>query len=263
MDDPEGGQDNLLNELELAFYNDGYRLARELNPGIGAFDKILTLTSEIFQTVEDFIGDFMQQCNETGSVIDCKKNCDWCCYQSVFILPHEAIFIYTRLTETLSKKEFEEIAGKINEKNLVTGKMKIPELIHHKKPCPFLLEKSCSIYPFRPVACRIHLSSSVKSCISEFYDSENMKIYPALYDLPLRAGRMMNQGFADALQEKGLNIFEWTIESFIDLLMKDPSIAKGWLQGKNLFQVRIPEKDEIAYLNKFNLGNNLLFQTKS
>lgn len=26
-------------------------------------------------------------------------------------------------------------------------------------PCPFLAERSCSIYPFRPLACREHLAA--------------------------------------------------------------------------------------------------------
>jgi hypothetical protein len=86
------------------------------------------------------------------------------------------------------------------------------EILNSKFPCPLLENGACSAYPARPMACRIYLSSDVNTCLKFYREPEDETTYPALLDFPMRAGRMMNEGFKAALKAHGINIQEFRID---------------------------------------------------
>jgi hypothetical protein len=63
-------------------------------------------------------------------------------------------------------------------------------------------------------------------------------IFPQLYDMPLRAGRMMNEGFQARLRQgkmDKLQAFENTIEEGL-LKAFDDKAFDNWLGGKYVFR---------------------------
>ena len=67
-------------------------------------------------------------------------------------------------------------------------------------------------YKARPVACRIYLSSNLNSCLKFYNEPEDKNNYPALLNFPMRAGRLMNEGFKAALKAGGIVAKEFRIE---------------------------------------------------
>jgi hypothetical protein len=65
------------------------------------------------------------------------------------------------------------------------------------------------------MACRIYLSSDVNSCLKFFHHPEDKSNYPALLNLTLRCGQMMNEGFKAALKTSGRITKEFRIEERI------------------------------------------------
>jgi Fe-S-cluster containining protein len=98
----------------------------------------------------------------------CQKGCDSCCYQVVYVDALEAYYVGDYL-EHLPPNQFEAIKNewhewfkKCSELNLFLPEYETPAQVaardkryfDHKIKCPFLLQKECSIYQVRPVACR-------------------------------------------------------------------------------------------------------------
>lgn len=81
----------------------------------------------------------------------CGSGCSHCCRQAVFISSAEAKLIsdFTGKPTTLERNTFldAQYAKDAQDRRVDT-------------PCSFLVEGQCSIYEVRPVACRIHFSTS-------------------------------------------------------------------------------------------------------
>jgi Fe-S-cluster containining protein len=79
---------------------------------------------------------------ERGTVIACSRGCAVCCGQKdIPVYPHELVGLYWYASEKLGRQDREVLKE---------------QLEHHRpgSPCPFLLQKACSIHPVRPAACR-------------------------------------------------------------------------------------------------------------
>ena len=92
------------------------------------------------------------------------------------------------------------------------------ERLKHKEPCPLLEKGACIAYEARPVACRIYLSMNVQSCEYEFNDPYEISRFPLLFELPLKAGRKLNEGFSARLNENDIDTTEYPLEE--GLLLK-------------------------------------------
>jgi Fe-S-cluster containining protein len=93
------------------------------------------------------------------------------------------------------------------------------EVLKYKAPCPLLENGACSIYDARPMACRIYLSTKFDTCLEFFHHPEDEVNYPALIELSLRAGRMMNEGFIAALKENGIETAEFRFEEGLKIAL--------------------------------------------
>jgi Fe-S-cluster containining protein len=102
------------------------------------------------------------------------------------------------------------------------------ELANYKSPCALLENGACSVYDARPMACRIYLSTKLETCLEFYNHPDNEHNYPALIELPLRAGRMMNEGFMAALKEHGIETAEFRLEQGLSIVLKNdqPSFGK-------------------------------------
>lgn len=91
---------------------------------------------EFIQQV-DFESDVLQKIYSAH--LECKKGCSMCCKVERTVFAIEADSIATQI-KTLPKEQ----QNTLKEHQAQTG------------VCPFLIEDSCSIYPFRPLICRTH-----------------------------------------------------------------------------------------------------------
>jgi Fe-S-cluster containining protein len=232
------------------FFADGYRIAKEvLGDGISK-ETILLLQQRIFESIEDFLELFSDQCRQTNQAIACKKGCSWCCSNAVMVLPLEAFYMAEFVNGHFSEKERSAFLASAAKKDEITAKNEAIDFLHFKIPCPFLTDGACAIYEARPMACRLFLSKDVNSCLAEFDSPRNHELFPMLYEFPLRAGRQLNEGLYSFLREKGLEPFEWLLESSILIAFQSGSLGE-WLKGANNFQVRSLSEQEATYIESF------------
>ena len=75
--------------------------------------------------------------------VKCSIGCSSCCENGDY--PMSAIELEYLMQGYLTLKDEEKIIVQNNIKNVVKG-----------GACPFLIDKKCSVYPFRPIVCRTH-----------------------------------------------------------------------------------------------------------
>lgn len=187
-------------EIEKAFYSDGYTLGMKAVEENLSQEALYFSISEMYSAIGDLIGSLSNLAEKQGQAIHCKKGCDFCCHQPVYALDYEMQFLNTFIENNFTETEKIEAKSGANIKKEKLSKLNKTELLNSKFPCPLLVNGACSAYEARPMACRIYLSTNLKSCQIFYNEPENKSNFPALLEFPMRAGRMMNEGFKSALK---------------------------------------------------------------
>lgn len=212
-------------ENDRIFYSDGYKLAQN------AIDKGLT-NKTLFEAIEqlynsiDGLNDSILALAKRQNInVACFRGCHWCCHQAVFANSYELHYLSEKIKEKFTVQEVTGIIAKTTEKHNKTSSLIEEEVLRYKSPCPLLADGACSIYAARPMACRIYLSTKLESCLEFYHHPENEDNFPALIDFPLKAGRMLNEGFRAALKEHGIETTEFRLEEglYITLRNQQPS----------------------------------------
>lgn len=208
-------------ENDRIFYSDGYRLAQsaiqqELSNGT-LFSAIETL----YAAIDGLNDSVISLAKRQNMDVACFKGCHWCCHQAVFANSYELHYLSEEIKKNFSSEELNGIIEKTEAKYAHTSKLNEDEILKYKAPCPLLIDGACSIYHVRPMACRIYLSTKLETCLEFYHHSDNETNYPALIYFPLRAGRMMNEGFSAALKEIGIETAEFKLEDGLRIVLKN------------------------------------------
>lgn len=212
-----------FSETDRIFHTDGYRLgqiwaANGTNPAY-----ISGSQTELYQIVDDLMDSLLRQVERSGKKTECSRGCSWCCYQPVFANTLEIICLGEHIKANFPPAMVEEITLRASRKNSRVSLMQENELLNHKSPCPLLNDGTCLAYKARPMACRIYLSTSLNSCRNFYSDPGNPEIYPALLEFPLRAGRMLNEGFTAAFRQNGITVMEYRVEEGLERYFNNQS----------------------------------------
>ncbi len=240
-----------FSDTDRMFFSDGYQLAATFL-GRGVSQKHLNeLIENLYDLVDGLIGSFSERCRKESLPVDCRKGCSWCCHQAIMASPYELIYLVQWIREHFPLERQEKIMARTREKARHTAGLKASEFMLFKAACPFLEEESCSVYPARPLACRIYLSSSLDSCIREFRDPGDQLRFPALYAFPLRAGRMINEGISAWLLEKGFQVEDWLLELMLQQLFERQDILPSWFGGRTAFSKPDLDREDRRFLERF------------
>lgn len=201
-----------LANLEKAFFHDGYQLAMKAITANNKDEALHHSLKEMYAAIDGLIDSLIAYAQQQNQSIDCKQGCSWCCHQPVFALDYELDYLKTFVKKSFDTETISEIQEKAQQKQDKLSRLTGDELMNTKHPCPLLKDKTCMAYDARPMACRIYLSSDVKSCVHNFNKPEDKSTYPALLNMPMRLGRMMNEGFKSALKTNGIEAKEFRIE---------------------------------------------------
>lgn len=201
--------------IEKAFYSDGYKLGMKAVESNFSQDLLYSAISEMDAAIDELIRSLTNLAHQQGQSIECKKGCAYCCHQPVFALDYEIQFLNTFIKKNFNEKEQIKIQTQANLNRQKLSGLQDSEILNSKLPCPLLKNGVCSVYVSRPIACRIYLSSDVNTCVKFFRNPENQSSFPALLDFPMRAGRMMNEGFKSALKTKDVLAKEFRIDEKI------------------------------------------------
>lgn len=233
-------QEEYWQNFDETFFKDGYNLSDVyLSMGFTK-ENIFAAQKQLYKTVDELINSFLKRTETEGNPTACKKGCSFCCHQTVMASPYELLYLADFVQKKYKGDALKLIVERAEQKQLKTSSLRINKLLKYKQACPLLhpVGGFCRAYQARPMACRIYLSSDVKSCKDDLDNPNDDSIFPKLYNMPLRAGRMMNEGFQARLRkgrENKLQAFENTIEEGLLTSLKLNAFEK-WMKGDKVFR---------------------------
>lgn len=199
-------------ELEKQFHADGYLLGMKvINEGFSS-DALFAAVKKVHLTVDDLVDSLTGFAEQQNQKPACKNGCHWCCHQPVFALDYELDYLRDFISGNFDALTQEKIVARAGEKRKKLENLSGESLLNSKFPCPLLENGSCMAYSARPVACRIYLSANLHSCQKFYQNPEDKNSFPALLELPMRLGRMLNEGFKAALKTNVMQVEEFRIE---------------------------------------------------
>ncbi len=201
-----------FNTIEKAFFSDGFKLGMQAVKANLSTKALFSSISAMYFEIDKLIKSITQLAQQNKQPVHCKKGCDYCCHQPVYALDYEMQFLNLFIKETFTEKRQKEIQVRSNKNLLKLSELDKTQILNSKQPCPLLENGMCLAYEARPMACRIYLSTNVNTCHKYYNEPEDKINFPALLDFPMRAGRMMNEGFKAALKTKGVVTNEFRID---------------------------------------------------
>jgi Fe-S-cluster containining protein len=208
-------------EHDHIFYSDGFKLAQTaIEQGLSNATLFSAIES-LYAAIDGLNDSVVALAERQNMRVACHKGCHWCCHQAVYANSYELHFLSEKIKSRFSKEQISEWIEAAEAKSAVTSQMDEEEISTYKSPCPLLKNGACSVYDARPMACRIYLSTKLNTCLEFYQHPENKLNYPALIDFPLRAGRMMNEGFMAALKGYGIETAEFRLEEGLRIVLKN------------------------------------------
>lgn len=123
---------------------------------------------KLYELLDDYV-------SHVSHITPCHKGCSACCHEQVIVFEIEADYIQKNTGHKKIASNLLQITTKV---------------MGAHTPCPFLQGGACSIYQFRPLACRNHVSILESSSLCDFkYWNEGL-IYPKTSaEILLKAGK--------------------------------------------------------------------------
>ena len=210
-----------FSENDRIFYSDGYRLAQSAIAKGLSNDIFFSAIESLYEAIDSLNDSIIAYAERQNINVACSKGCHWCCHQAVFANSYELHFLSEQIKTNFKPEDIASVIAKSEAKYLITAALSKEDILKYKTPCPLLKDGACSSYAARPMACRIYLSTKLETCLEFYNHPENEANFPALIDLPLRAGKMMNEGFSAALKEFGIETAEFRIEEGLRITLKN------------------------------------------
>ena len=214
-------------EISRIFYRDGYRLAHQHLEKEVSVQNLTAAIRQLYDSVDDLLDAFIKRSALDGRPAECKKGCSWCCHQVVYAVTHEILYLHDHLQKNFKEEIRNRILARARENVLLTRQKSKKEELQVSTPCPFLESGSCMVYGVRPMACRIYLSSSESAC-------KNEQGIPELFEFPLRAGRMLNEGFVAYLKQIGFQVSEDPLDQGYSTLVTLGQTMEGWIESHSI-----------------------------
>jgi Fe-S-cluster containining protein len=210
---------NNFSENDRIFYSDGFKLAQTaIDQGLKP-ETLFQAIESLYMAIDGLNESILALAKRQNINVACAKGCQWCCHQPVFANSYEIHYLSEKIKENFTEKDISLIRRSCESKNMAVSRLSEQQTLNYKSPCPLLSQGACSIYFARPMACRIYLSTNLSSCLEFYSHPENEASFPALIEFPLRAGKMMNEGFMAALKEAGIETAEFRLEEGLHIAL--------------------------------------------
>jgi len=160
--------------------------------------------------------------------IACKKGCSHCCHTRVSATAPELLVI-----AKIIKNRGNGVIERVKKAHLQTKEFDLHTRAKRPYPCPLLEEGICSIYDFRPKACRLAASGDASICARAILDLTGERIpAPVSYE---KARTVYVIALTVALKRSNLPYAAYELNAGLVRAIDFPDAERAWLGGKDIF----------------------------
>ena len=201
-------------DIRFASLSDGYELTAVLGPGQEISCRIspptgkvtfVDILPDVFAVADALIMQAARRSADGGQAVTCAKGCAMCCRHLVAVSTHEALLaahvvgLLQDELQTRIRQAFQTTVARLEERGLLSemldshansfadrGRIVAVQRRYWEMqlPCPFLLDESCAIYPYRPLLCRQYMAVSPPvHCRGSFVADHLVRKLPLACDL--------------------------------------------------------------------------------
>jgi Fe-S-cluster containining protein len=194
-----------------------------------ALDKLRSLPHKsdaipFVSSLQRSVDQIVQSANTPGQKLDCTAGCSHCCNVRVEALAPE-VFIIARVLKQLPPETVAAITERLRAHAAAVKGVSVSD---HRRPCPFLEENFCTIYPVRPSVCRKMHSFNVEKCKTPGAD------IPQSLEILLKAEAFI-QGSAGAYSLFNLPASAYELGQAVLCALSDDTAEARWLGGDAVF----------------------------
>ena len=180
----------------------------------------------VTELVDEFAG---------GEQVACRAGCAWCCTTtSIATTAPEIIRLAEHLRATRSPEQIETLIDQLARREERLRAMTPERRRVARIPCALLVDKRCSVYEARPVACMGVVSSSAAACEASYRSGWERPIPNGARHLGISVG--VRQGVRQALDAAGLDSARLDLTSALRIALTTPNAAERWLAGEAVFE---------------------------
>jgi Putative zinc- or iron-chelating domain len=160
--------------------------------------------------------------------VACRKGCAHCCHVWVSATAPEILFLAKHVrARGMGAEEAVHAAHALTRKDTFSLRAL------HPLPCPMLENDACSLYEYRPMACRFAASPDDFACrrVMREFSRETMPISMR----HLRGRGLYEVSGAIALNRAGLPHFHYELNAGLSRALEREDAETAWLEGEDIF----------------------------
>jgi Fe-S-cluster containining protein len=167
--------------------------------------------------------------------VACQEGCDSCCYNQVELTPPEALLIGHHIAGHFFESEKELLLAHVARIMEIIKAMGPKESAARRReiPCPLLRDKTCSVYPARPLVCRAMHGLDRERCLAELRTGSlaGSQYYAHRHEIAVSVSAGLREGCKTAgLQSGPLNLTRALNDFF-----SQESMVERWINGEEVF----------------------------
>jgi len=182
----------------------------------GYFEELTEITSQIYRSKKSA----------------CEDGCSFCCHLHITLKPYELLPIVNHI-KSLSEDEQITIQSIVKSNSEKIEIASDEELLLINFDCPFLQDKSCSIYDIRPTSCRIAHSLSRDLCETA-YHSPSLELQSEHIPELISVSRSCEDQFEERLGEYH-DVSDYSMNPALHEALADPQWIERFISGDEVF----------------------------
>jgi Fe-S-cluster containining protein len=167
--------------------------------------------------------------------VACQAGCDSCCYNQVELTPPEALLIGHHIAQHFSEADKELLLAHVARIMQIIAAMGRGESAARRReiPCPLLRQRTCTVYPARPLVCRAMHGLDRERCEAELRTGSlaGSQYYAHRHEIAVSVSAGLQEGCkAAGLQAGTLNL----TRALHDFFTQEKAVER-WINGEEVF----------------------------
>ncbi len=184
-------------------------------------------------------------CQVSRAEIDCRAGCSFCCWLQIDVRAHEVLLITRHLQAAMPESGRLALAAGARRTAAELRSMDDGARRREQRPCLLLKDGLCSVYEWRPAACRRYVSGSVAACEAQWKGEavEEGIQYPLIAETGRAAAAAVHQTFV----REGYDGYSYNLPVALAEALDDPTAADRWLRKEKVFSAEAESRTPAGF----------------